>query len=304
MRWPIWLLLVGMLQLGCSIQGYLISSLGNSQSVIQEMENERLLSQGLPPFIIILDTLAYDDPEDVPLLRKAAELHTFYGLSFVENQDPDSASLHYEAAKKYMTQVVELEYELQIKQIVGRPETELAQKLQAFTPEEAPDLFWLGMSWGLWINLRRDQPAAIGEFPYVRVIMERVLELDPNYQNGLPHLFFGIYYGGSSKALGGEPERGKLHFDKIIALTKGEFLLAKVMCAKTYCRSIQNRSLYQQLLNEVIETPRPQNKSFILSNAMAKKQAKELLEKIDEYFMPEEKPQTPESKPSEEEDIW
>ncbi len=291
---------------GCSISGFLDDSLENFQTVLQESENARLMDRGLPTFIITLDTLLYNDKDSIALLRKAAQLHVSYALSFVESQDIYSASLHYAQAKEYMTRIFLEEYEWDINKIIGKSEQKLIHKLQQIEKDEAPDLFWLAMSWGLWINTKRDDAAALAQFPYIRVMMEHTLKLIPEYQNGLPHLFFGVYYGSGTKALGGDPEKGKYHFDKIIEMTQGEFLLPKVLCAKTYCCSVQNRKMFQQLLTEVINATPSQNKEFTLSNSMAKKQAQELLDKIDEYFIPE----TPTSNeieveiPNTSEDIW
>lgn len=285
MRWII--LCLPLVFIGCTIQGYLTGSLGDSYDTLQQTENFRVMEHGLPSFLIILDSLVAGDPEDEDLLLKAAQFHTSYALSFVESKDPEWAKQHYHTAKEYMDRKIELDYEIKTTDIVGRPEKELEQKLQSFEKEQAPDLFWWGMSWGLWVNSNRDKPEVISQFPYVKVVMNRVLELDPGYQNGLPHLFFGVYYGSVSQALGGEPAQGKNHFDQVLAITQGEYLTAKVLCAKTYCCSIQDRKLYQKLLEEVISAPLPQNRNFTLGNAMAKQQARELLLKIDDYFLPE-----------------
>lgn len=305
MRWMI--LCFPLILVGCSLQGYLTSSLEGSNSALQQTENFRLMEHGLPSFLIILDSLAQGDPEDEDLLLTASQFHTSYALSFVELKDPEWAMQHYKTAKEYMDRLMELDYDIISKNIVGRPEQELEQKLQSFHKDEAPVLFWWGMSWGLWVNGNRDKPQIISQFPYVKVIMKRVLELDPAYQNGLPHLFFGVYYGSISSALGGDPEQGKKHFDQVIALTDGEYLTAKVLCANTYCRTIQNRQLYRDLLEEVVAAPTPKNRNFMLGNAMAKQQARELLQKIDEYFVPEAIPPAVEqqpSEPSDEDDIW
>ncbi|MBP7022312.1 MAG: hypothetical protein KBC30_10935 [Planctomycetes bacterium] len=277
--------------MGCSATGmfnsYLVSSLEGSNSTLFESENYQLLEEALPSFIILLENAVANDPSDDVLLAKAAEINTFYALTFLEEKDARWASLHYKQAKKYAWEVMKLRYDLQESDIVGQKDDKIQKILKRFKKKSVPDLFWLGMSWGLLINLNKDDVTHVAEFPYVRMIMERVLDLKPDYQNGLPYLFFGAYYGGSSPALGGNPEKGKEYFEKVIALTKGEFLTAKVMYATTYARTIQDRKLYQQLLNDVIDAPEPTQKSFRMGNALAKKQAQDALLKMDEYFVPE-----------------
>ena len=242
-----WLAVVTALVLpGCSIKSmansYLLASLQGSQNSLQQSENYQLVERALPPFIVLVDSALQDDPENIPMLRKAAEFNTSYALSFIEDKDPHWASLHYQKAREYMWRVMNLKYQIQRQDIIGLQEKQVEKKLAVMGAETVPDLFWWGMSWGLLINVKRDDVATISEFPYVRIIMQRVLQLAPGYQNGLPHLFFGVYYGSSTKALGGKPEEGKKHFEQIAQITHGEFLLAKVLCAKTYARSVQKSS--------------------------------------------------------------
>jgi hypothetical protein len=67
-------------------------------------------------------------------------------------------------------------------------------------------------------------------------------------------------------------------------LADGKFLPAKVLCAKYYARRIQDRGLFVQTLEEVLSAPADAVPELTLSNVMAKEQARELLEKADEYF--------------------
>ncbi len=277
---------------GCTSKGiinsYLISTLEGTQASLQQSKNHQLVERALPPFIVMVDAAIADDPENVALLIKGAQLHVGYALSFIEDKDPAWAALHYENAREYTFRAIQVEYDIQSHAIVGQEENKVKKLLaEKFSKENIQDLFWWGMSWGLWINANRENIKSIGEFPYVRLIMEHALFLDPTYENGMPHLFFGLYYGSIHKTLGGEPEKGKEHFEKILEITKGEWLSAKVLYARTYARTIQDRKLYEKLLNEVLDAPDPVNKDYILSNSLAKKQAETLLGKIDEYFLPE-----------------
>lgn len=278
--------------LGCTSKGiinsYLIATLEGTQSSLQQSKNHQLVERALPPFIVMVDAAISDDPENVELLIKGAQLHVSYALSFIEDKDPLWASIHYETAKDYAFQAIEHKYSIKNQDIVGQEENKAKEILsQTFDKKDIKHLFWWGMSWGLWINANRDSIKSIGEFPYVRMIMEHALNLEPGYENGMPHLFFGLYYGSIHKTLGGDPEKGKEHFEKILEMTKGEWISVKVLYARTYARTIQDRKLYEKLLQEVIDAPDPVNKDYRLSNAIAKKQAEVLLSKIDEYFLPE-----------------
>lgn len=283
---------LSLLALGCSpqsiIQNSLLSSLEGTQESLAQSKNPELVERALPPFIVLLDATIHKDKENPKLLMTGAKLHASFALSFVEDKDPHWAALHYESARNYASRAIAISYDIQSKDLIGQEDAKVKALLAArFQKENIDDLLWWGLSWGLWINSHRDDVQVIAEFPYVRLIMERALELDPTYENGMPHLFFGLYYSSSSKNVGGEPEKGKAHFEKLLALTHGELLSVKVIYARTYAKTVQDRKLYKNLLQEVLDAPEAKNPNYLLSNALAKKQATALLDKIDEYFVPE-----------------
>jgi hypothetical protein len=114
--------------------------------------------------------------------------------------------------------------------------------------------------------------------------MERILELDESYSYGSPHLLLGTYLAAKPAILGGDTAKAKGHFDRALALADGKFLAAKVLYARYYLTRIQDRELFVETLEEVLNAPADTVPELTLSNVTAKEQAKELLEKTDEYF--------------------
>jgi hypothetical protein len=84
--------------------------------------------------------------------------------------------------------------------------------------------------------------------------------------------------------LGGKPALAKQNFEKCISINKGKFLLANVYYAKTYAVQVQDRELFEKLLNEVMVFNLDEAPKIRLPNAVAKKKAKGLLENVENYF--------------------
>jgi len=60
-------------------------------------------------------------------------------------------------------------------------------------------------------------------------------------------------------------------------------LSIKVNYAKYYARTLYDRELHDQLLNEVLDAD-PNSKGYVLMNTLAQQEARELLDSADDYF--------------------
>jgi hypothetical protein len=115
-------------------------------------------------------------------------------------------------------------------------------------------------------------------------MMERVLELDETFYYGGAHLFMGIYLASRPKLAGGDLKKSREHFLKAIDFGKEKFLMAYVYYANHYARQAQDKELFLSTLQAVLKKPVDISPDITLLNAVAKKKAKELLDRIDDYF--------------------
>jgi hypothetical protein len=83
--------------------------------------------------------------------------------------------------------------------------------------------------------------------------------------------------------MGGKPEEGRRQFEKAIAISGGDDLMAKVEYARRYARMVFNRELHDRLLREVLAAD-PVQPGLTLGNVLAQRQARELLESAADYF--------------------
>jgi hypothetical protein len=283
MKYVIYLLVsVSCILSGCSaLVSSKVQKFGQDfSSAILESDDPVMIQQALPAYLLLLDGLIKNQPQNVTLLNAAAKLNTAYASAFVQDL-PRSQSLN-DKAFKYAVEAVCLQKK-SLCQLQKAPIDELAPSLALATKQDVMALFTLGSVWAAWIQQHSEDWNAIADLARVKMIMNRVLELDETYQQGEAHLYLGVLATLLSPALGGQPEIGKQHFEKALTLSQQQNLIAKVYYAKYYARGIFDRELHDKLLNEVLSA-NPRANQFTLSNILAQQQAKTLLQSADDYF--------------------
>jgi hypothetical protein len=125
---------------------------------------------------------------------------------------------------------------------------------------------------------------ALADLPMLEATMTRILELDEAFYYGGPHLFWATYLAAKPAVLGGDLEKSKKHFDRAIELGKGRLLTAKVLFAEYYAVRVGDRNLFENTLQDVMSSSVDEVPELTLTNVLAQKKAKKMLENADEYF--------------------
>ena len=249
---------------------------------INEETDPVLAEQAMPASLKMLEGMLRGDPENEALLKNLSEGFCGYAFSFVEDTDPERASLLYLRGRGYAERLLESN---------GAPENLIRQNpeqfkgtLKTLDADHLHGLYWMGQCWAGWLMLNLDDLQAFVAISKVEAVLQRTLELDASYHYAGPHLLLGAFYGGRSKLLGGKPDKARNHFEQCLKLTQHKFLMAKVIYAKTYAVQMQDRALFKKLLGEVMAAPADILPEQQLANAVAKQKAQKLLESADDLF--------------------
>lgn len=138
-------------------------------------------------------------------------------------------------------------------------------------------MFWVALGLGATIGMFPEDLELGARLPQVELLLARVIELDEGFQDGLAHITLGILWSARSAAVGGDPERGRAHFDRARALSGGRNLMSDVMYARYYAVTTRDRRLFHDTLRAVLGTPAsiwPENR---LSNEIAQRKARRYL---------------------------
>lgn len=241
-----------------------------------------LARASIPATLKMVETLLLADPDNAAYRVQAAMGFYAYALGFVEPYDRDRAVALYQRARDHALVALERAGVTQAT-LTGDMAT-LERALARLDSRAVPALFWTASAWGKWIELQLDDPARLDELPRVEALMRRVLALDETYYHGGAHVFFGAYYGGRAPMFGGDFARAARHFDRAAALNQGRFLLVDVYRARYLLWQMGDRGAFHATLKRVLDAPAGSDPDLNLANALAKREAAELLQREGDLF--------------------
>lgn len=241
-----------------------------------------LARASIPANLKMIEALLLADPGNVAYRVQAAMGFYGYALGFVEPDERDRAAELYQRARDHA--LVALEHAGITPATLTGDAAGLEQALARLDARAVPALFWTASAWGKWIELQLDDPARLAELPRVESLMQRVLALDETYYYGGAHLFFGVYYGGRAPMFGGDFVRAAQHFDRAAALSQGHLLFVEVYRARYLLRQTGDRAAFHATLKRVLDAPAGADPDLNLANALARKQAAELLNQEEDLF--------------------
>ena len=253
---------------------------GNLSTAILNQDDPELVRDGAPAYLLLLDSFVAGSPYNQSALSAAAHLYAAYGVVFVD--DPDRARKLTLRARSYgrrslcvadkkACDIWELTY------------ADFVIALQGLDKKDVAALYTFGVSWIAYVQAHSEDWVALAKLPQVQATMQRVQEIDPQYQQSNVEHFLALLDTIRPPALGGNFEAGIAHYRRAISLSGGKDLSIKVDCARYYARTLYDRELHDRLLHEVISAD-PVHEGFTLFNTLAQKEAQELLDSADDYF--------------------
>lgn len=235
---------------------------------------------GGPAYLLMVDGLLREDPENASLLRSAASLYTAYAGLYVT--DPARKRRLTDKALAYAQEALCTQNRRGCG-LRGAEFDAFRETIGELGRAEVPALYTLGAAWAGWIEARQEDWNAVAEISRVEALMTRVVALNERYQDGGAHLYLGILATLVPPSLGGNPEAARRHFERVITLSRGRNLTASVAYARRYARLVFDRELHDRLLIGVLAAD-PRQEGYTLLNTLAQKEARSLLDSADDYF--------------------
>jgi predicted anti-sigma-YlaC factor YlaD len=288
---------------GCSLRSMAINTVADSLAAAGDVyasdEDPELVRQALPFALKTMESLLAEQPENRKLLLATCRGFAQYSYAFVDTHADSLESVDYRAslvereralklylrARNYCLRSLELDSPGIGRELEVAPETALAD----FGVDDVPLLYWTGAAWGGAISLGKDRPELMADLPAVRALMERTLELDPDFDLGAAHSVM-IVLEALPEAMGGSRERAREHFEQAVALSRGMSAGPYVTLAKQVSVPAQDWREFQRLLEQALEIDPDAEPSLRLVNIITQERARTLLGEVEELFLdyPEE----------------
>ncbi|MGM0556466.1 MAG: TRAP transporter TatT component family protein [Myxococcota bacterium] len=308
-RWStvVLFVVVGVALSGCSLQKMTVRQTANvlwdGQQALEGDPDPSFARDALPGSLKTIETFLESDPENEKLLRMLAKGYFSYTFAFVE-ADLERAqiehaseeridSLKESAVKGYMKS---RNYGLRLLDEDFRKAAEnlklqkVEKKLAKMDEDDVPGLFWAAYGWGSAANLAQHDSDMVAALPIVEVMMRRVIDLDEEFFYSGPHMFFGVYYASRPPMFGGKPDKAKEHFEKAMEQNGKKNLMIPFLYARFYATQVQDRELFERLLNGMRDVNVEQHENVRLNNEVALDRAQYWGERIDDLFYSVDEP--------------
>jgi hypothetical protein len=249
-------------------------------AAILNQDDPELVASGVPAYLLLVDGMISQSPDNKDLLAAGAQLFALYGSRF--EPDPARVVRLTRKARSYGERALCLAHAPACAW-QGSPYDDFVSQLAAIDRKNIDYLYAYAISWLSYLDATSDDWTAVAELPWVEAALERALEIDETHEQGGLHTYLGILNALRPPALGGRPEVAKAHFERAIELSSGRDLSSKVEYARRYARMMFDQDLHDRLLREVIAAP-SEAQGLTLFNVLAKQEAEQLLSTSREYF--------------------
>ncbi|MEL6950288.1 MAG: TRAP transporter TatT component family protein [Pseudomonadota bacterium] len=266
---------------GSFISGAASDFADNLGQAVFNQPDPGIVRDGAPSYLLLLDSLLESDPDNPQVLAAASGLYAAYGVVFAD--DPERARVLTRRARNYGERAICLEYKRACDWPTSDFET-FEASLEKLDDDHAYAASAYAVASLAYIRANSDDWGALARLPFVESLILAVLPyIEDDAELGTFYNYLGILNSLRPPALGGEPERAKDYFERAIDLTRGRDLSVKVEYARGYARLLYEQELHDRLLEEVLaaETEAP---GLTLTNTLAKRDARELLESGKDYF--------------------
>ena len=252
----------------------------NLTQAILNQNDLQTVRDGAPAYLLMIDSMIEGEPDNPRLLLSGAKLYASYTTLFID--DEDRAKRLSETSLKYARSALCQEIERVCQALATKP-AEFIETLARVSRYELPVLYGFASAWAGWMQQNSADWNALAELPKLTAIFERCLDLDASFDNGGSHLYLAVLATQLPASLGGQPEKGRQHFERARELSSGHNLMVDVFMAQYYARIIFDKELHDELLRTVLADTAAYP-GFTLINTYAQQKATKLLAESNEYF--------------------
>lgn len=253
----------------------------NLSSAILNQDDPELVRDSLPAYLLILDSLAAAPDASGDVIGAAARLYAAYAVVFVT--EPERSATLAVHARDYGVRALCADGRGPVCGIDKLPYTDLDSRLGKAGSDDAAALLSYVIGSLAYIRTHGEDWEALAELPRMESVLARLLAISPESDAAQVNTYLGVLNTLRPEALGGQPERGRMYFERALELTGRRDLGVLVEYARGYARLVYDRELHDRLLGEVLQAD-PRQPGYTLFNTLAQRQAAELLASADDYF--------------------
>ncbi len=288
-------LLAVLLLPACSLKRTAVNVLGDALAggggVYVSDDDPELIREAVPFGLKTYESLLAVSPEHRRLLLAAASGFTAYAYLIQNDADRLDATdllrareLRARAHKLYLRG---RDYALRGLDVAhpgftARLSTERTVALATTAKDDAPFLYWAGVSWAAALSAVKDDLQLIGELPIAGALVERVHHLDETFELGAAHEFLVTYEGSRP---GGSASLARQHYRRALEISAGQRASVHLALAEAVTIREQNLEEFRALLSATLAVDPDKVPNQRLANTIARRRARWLETRIPDLFL-------------------
>jgi hypothetical protein len=290
----------GPLLAGCSlVKPMLLKSVANTLSgeggAVTSHNDPETVRGALDFALITNESLLSSIPKHEPLLTATCSQYTQYAAGFLQPEAEAAQFDEYERSRAISARAFRLAtrgrdfcwrgLEVRFKGVSTALKTEGAAALRKAKREHVPLLYWSAASLGTSISIGGlDHPELLIDWPIVRALAERALELEESWNRGALHELM-ITVESQGEALGGSEERARAHFARALEVQQGLSPGPYVALAMGIAKPKQDRAEFEKLLTQALAIDPDTDPANRLPTLLTLMRARVLLDHIDDIIL-------------------
>jgi len=272
---------------GCSVQKLAVYSIVPviDASLVEAYASGDVptVREGLPGQILLMRGLCRSDPERLETWTAATQLYGSFAIIFIEDEDVERAGRLYAEGKdlglRYLQRLDWFDEAWR-----QGPDALRAAITEREPHELAPIMTWTAVCLGKHVLANLDEPRELADLPYVYVLADAAIALEPEYSFGMPYVLKALMLTLTPPMLGGDLPQADRLFQQAFAATGRRFQIYHVFYARHFCTASLNEELFEATLREVLDAPEDLAPETRLVNLVAREQATSLAAAKSELF--------------------
>jgi len=245
---------------------------GHLKTAMLAQDDPQTVRAAAPAFLLLVESMIAESPDDPRLLATGAELASSYGALLDEaDRRRRLADRAYDYARRALCAE-----QARVCATLGGSYEDFTAAIDRLGGSDLDTLFVFGTTWAAWMEFHGGDMAAIADLPKLEYLFNHILKQDPGFRAGRAQLYAGALAILRPPALGGQPDKARGHFEQALRFSDGKDLMVQVEYARRYARQVLDQPLHDRLLNQVLVAD-PEAPGLTLTNLVAQEEAKRLL---------------------------
>jgi hypothetical protein len=272
-------------------------TLSETGTTISSHNDPDTIEAAIPFTLAMYESLLAELPKFEPLLTATCAIYTQFAFGFItpKAEQADLQDDDFEASKAFNERALRLAIrgrdfcwrglEVKFKGASAGLKSNPATALRGAKREHVPLLYWSAASLGAAVSAGGlNHPELLNQWPVVRALAERALQLDETWNTGALHELM-ITVESQGEAFGGSEERARKHFARAVELQQGLSPGPHVALAMGVVKTKQDRPEFEKLLKEALSMDPEKNPTQRLIVLITQKRAKLLLDNVGKLIL-------------------